>query len=295
MHFNYQFTVGATVTEEVPGQRLYYSLSAASNTWTTLPAVSGLNTSGLISTNAIIGGEPPTLTSQTSATLTVSGLDMYGYKYRLAGAAFTNAWSKEMQQFTTVYQITLSGATATALVTNHGYANGDTIEMLGADALTPYFNGLFSITSVTANSFSYTVTPGTNGLINQTQPRDLWCVKPQQIQLNALSNGTYHVEAVRKNSQSVWQSTNNPTLSKSWTVGLGPLAASMAANTATLTVQVEAGKTYTLLSSPALQVPLWTKFTNLSTPSSNGAVQVPVPGMTSNSARFFRLVSPAQP
>ena len=54
LHLNYQLTVGLSATEEVPGQRLYYSFSAASNAWRTLPAVSGLNASGLVSTNVIL-------------------------------------------------------------------------------------------------------------------------------------------------------------------------------------------------------------------------------------------------
>ena len=51
LHLNYQFIVGASSTEEVPGQRLYYSFSSASNAWTALPAVSGWSASGLVSTN----------------------------------------------------------------------------------------------------------------------------------------------------------------------------------------------------------------------------------------------------
>ncbi len=54
LHFNYQLTVGASYTEQVPGQRLYYSTSTASNTWTSLPAVSGLNASGSVSTNVLL-------------------------------------------------------------------------------------------------------------------------------------------------------------------------------------------------------------------------------------------------
>jgi sugar lactone lactonase YvrE len=53
-HFNYQLTVGATYTEQVPGQRLYYSFSAVSNAWTSLPGISGLNSSQLVSTNVLL-------------------------------------------------------------------------------------------------------------------------------------------------------------------------------------------------------------------------------------------------
>ena len=54
LHFNYQLTVGAAYTENVPGQRLYYSFSASSNAWTSLPSISGLNSSQLVSTNVLL-------------------------------------------------------------------------------------------------------------------------------------------------------------------------------------------------------------------------------------------------
>jgi hypothetical protein len=255
----------------------------------------GVDLGVYVSTNAVIGGEPPDLTSETSATLTVSGLDLYGYKFRLAGANFTNNWSSEIQRFTPVYQITLSGIAATAVATNHGYANGDTIEVLGADALTPYFNGLFTLSGVTPNSFSYTVSPGTNSILNQTAPRDLWCVKPQKIQLTGLSNGTYHVEAVRKNSQGIWQSADNPTVSKSWTVGLAPISIAGTDSDMVLTFQAEAGKTYSVLSNHTLNSAQWTKFTDVLAASTNGPVQVRLGGGNTNTARFYQLVTPAQP
>jgi hypothetical protein len=55
LQFGYRLTVAVSSTEQIPGQRLYYSFSTLSNTWTTLPAVSGLNTSGLVSTNVLLG------------------------------------------------------------------------------------------------------------------------------------------------------------------------------------------------------------------------------------------------
>ena len=53
-HFEYQYTVVSSSAEQVPGQRLYYSLSPAAGHWTSLPAVSGLTGSGLVSTNVIM-------------------------------------------------------------------------------------------------------------------------------------------------------------------------------------------------------------------------------------------------
>jgi hypothetical protein len=54
LHLNYQLTVGASLSEDVPGQRLYYSLSGTLNSWTSLPLISGLNSSQLVSTNAVL-------------------------------------------------------------------------------------------------------------------------------------------------------------------------------------------------------------------------------------------------
>ncbi len=54
LQFKYQLTVGANLTEQVPGQRLYYTTSAAANSWTPLPAVSGLNASAPVSTNVLL-------------------------------------------------------------------------------------------------------------------------------------------------------------------------------------------------------------------------------------------------
>jgi hypothetical protein len=44
----------------------------------------------------------------------------------------------------------------------------------------------------------------------------------RQIALNNLSNGMYTVYVIGKNSAGIWQSTNTPTASRSWTVSLAP-------------------------------------------------------------------------
>lgn len=170
------------------------------------------------STNATIRGEPDSPTAQTKVALTVGGTDLYGYKYRVQGAGFSGAWSAEQQAMQPVTQIMLTGTTATATVIDHGYTNGDRIQVLGADSVSPYFNGLFSITNVTSNTFDYTVVPGTNALANETPPKDIWCRKPESIQLSGLANGTYTVEVLKKNSMGVWQDEAAPTVSRSWTV-----------------------------------------------------------------------------
>ena len=177
----------------------------------------GVDMGSFVSTNASISGTPTSPTSTTVATLTVAGLDIHGYKYRLIASGITNDWSRERQQLQPVLQITLSGSTATATCANHGYTNGDWIQILGADALYPYFNGIFQIANVTASAFSYPVTFGTNAPQNQLPPQDLWCRKSEPIQLSALTNGTYTVEVIRKNSLGLWQDEAHPS-TVTWTV-----------------------------------------------------------------------------
>ena len=54
-----------------------------------------------------------------------------------------------------VSAITRSGTTATATCTGHGYAVNDWVQISGANQ--PEYDGIFVITSVTANTFSYTI------------------------------------------------------------------------------------------------------------------------------------------
>lgn len=55
-----------------------------------------------------------------------------------------------------VVSITRTGSIATATVTAHGYANGESVLMAGANEAE--YNGTFVISNVTANTFDYTVT-----------------------------------------------------------------------------------------------------------------------------------------
>lgn len=169
---------------------------------------------------ASIAGVPASPTTQTWATLTIAGLDIYGYKYRLLQAGGPGPWSREMQQMKSVTQILLTGNMATVTCASHGYGNGDVVQILGADALCPYFNGSFVISAVTPDTFSYPVVRGSAPAQNQTQPRDLWCRKTEPIQLTDLADGTYTVEVIRKNSQGLWQDANEPSTA-TWIVDTG--------------------------------------------------------------------------
>lgn len=180
----------------------------------------GTDMGACVSTNATLFGTPVSPTSQTSVTLTVGGTDLCGYKFRVLGPGFDGTWSSERQEMKSVKQILLSGTTATATVTGHSYANGDSIEVLGADALAPYYNGTFTITNVTTDTFSYTVEIGTNTPMSQLPPRDIWCRKPEAIRLAGLIDGVYTLDAIKKNSLGAWQSDTNPTRA-TWTVDRG--------------------------------------------------------------------------
>lgn len=276
------------------------------------PAIgTGVNGSDLgiyVSDDATITGEPSSPTSQTNTTLTVAGLDIGGYKYRLVGPSFTNAWSQELQPWKYVSAITLAGTTATASSTSHGYADGDVIEVVGADSLCPYYNGLFTIRNVKANTFDYTVSPGTNLLtpepltitwpIRNEGRTDIWCRRPQKIQLSGLSDGTYRVEAIRKNSMDVWQSADAPTVSKAWTVQTGPGAPHIdsivpAGGAVMLSFVAQSGLSYSVLASDSLAPAAWQKVQNID--ARPATMSLTVTNTMTGPMRFYRLVTPAQP
>jgi len=257
-----------------------------------------------VSDQAVISGEPASPTAQTSASLTVSGLDIYGYKYRLIGPDFTNAWSPELQQFKYVPAITLNGTTATVTSPKHGFADGDLIEVIGADSLCPYYNGLFNIRNVGTDTFSYTVDPGTNLVtaepLSITWPirnegrTDIWCRKPEPVQLTGLTDGTYRVEGIRKNSMDVWQDASAATVSKSWTVMTRPLqfsAIHVETNAVTLRFYGVAGQTYTVEYCNELAPGNWQTLRHLAAPLANGDYSITEPA-ASGASRFYRLTLP---
>lgn len=75
----------------------------------------------------------------------------------------------------TLTSITRSGTTATATYTSHGYRDGATIRIAGANETE--YNGDFVITNITANTFDYTVsgspsTPATGTITAKVAPLD---------------------------------------------------------------------------------------------------------------------------
>jgi hypothetical protein len=108
----------------------------------------GLDRGALVPSGATISGEPPAVTTNTSATLTVAGPGKYAYKWKLNDGP----WSAEVPL---------------------------------------------------TNDFLITAT-----LFSNAAP----------ITLAGLTNGTYTVSVIGKNSAGFWQDTNSPTLSRTWTV-----------------------------------------------------------------------------
>ncbi len=108
----------------------------------------GLDRGALVPGGASISGEPPSITTSTSAMLKVAGPGMYAYKWKLNNGP----WSGEV-----------------------------------------------SLT----NDFLITATLFSNAV---------------PISLSGLSNGTYTVSVIGKNSAGFWQGTNSATVSDAWTV-----------------------------------------------------------------------------
>jgi len=166
-----------------------------------------------VPTTASIGGVPASPTWRTNATLIVGGTDVDGYKYRVAGPGFDNTWSVEMARMMPVTALTRSGLTATATVASHGFANGNVVEIIGADRAE--YNGQFAVFAVTPNTFSYTLASAVDLL--HPDHLDVWVRRHQPIQLPGLTNGVYTVSVIKKNSMGLWQDENQPTTA-TWTV-----------------------------------------------------------------------------
>ena len=173
----------------------------------------GVDMGPCVPATASIGNVPPSRTARTDATLTVGGTDVYGYKYRVEGPGFSGTWSDELARMMPVTVLTHHGATAIATVASHGFANGDVVEISGADR--PAYNGQFVIFGVTPNAFCYTLSAAVDLL--HSNHLDVWVRRPEPILLAGLTNGIYTVSVIKKNSMGVWQDESQPTTA-TWTV-----------------------------------------------------------------------------
>jgi len=178
---------------------------------------------------ATIAGEPYGTTWSDTATLTVGGPDIYGYKYRLMrDGAWVGDWSDETPVDWSVTKLPVSsltsaGGVATATVAGHGYANGDIIVIEGVSTSQRGYMGPFTIFNVTANTFQYTLGEGVSspasGTIVAWKPLPAPAVPP--IALSGLAAGEYTVYVATKNSAGFWQDEADATASRSWTVDPG--------------------------------------------------------------------------
>jgi hypothetical protein len=168
----------------------------------------GLDMGGLVPAGASISGEPASPTSLTTATLTVGGPEIWGYKYRLDDGS----WSVELGQVKTLTSLVRSNTTATATLAGHGYQNGDVVDIYGVAQ--QEYNGSFTIFNVTANTFDFTVsssaiTPATGTVrVKRREP----------IVLTGLAAGNHHVDVIAENFAGVWQDVAAATSSKTWTI-----------------------------------------------------------------------------
>ncbi len=180
------------------------------------PAIaSGFNGADIgyaVSSNATITGIPAEPTAQTSATAIVGGTDLAGYKYRLIGPGnMTSDWSAERASARQVASITVSNGIATASVPGHGYAEGDRVQVWGAQE--EAHNGEFAIFGITPDTFQYAVAGSS---ANEPLPGGVLCRKLEPIQLSDLVPGTYTLEVIRKNALGLWQPFDQPTTA-TWT------------------------------------------------------------------------------
>jgi hypothetical protein len=256
-----------------------------------------------VADRATITGEPRSPAAQTNATLSVGGLDLAAYRYRVVGTGLSNDWSAARQQFKFVSQITLAGSTARATSANHGFANGDVVEVRGADSVCRYYNGTFTVTNVTADTFDYSVALGTNVPVNEPimsyaeKRTDIWCRALQPVQLTGLADGTYQVEVVRNNFMGEWQDTNSPTVSRKWTVMTRPPqidSARLAANAVSLRFYGVAGQPYRVQYTDAMPPLNWQTLSETPPLSANGD-QTMTDNNPSVGSRFYRLFLPDAP
>jgi hypothetical protein len=84
-----------------------------------------------------------------------------------SGAWVATAKSPTLTDWRAITSLTVSGTTATATATGHGYTTGNSATIVGASPAA--YDGTFTITVVDANTFTYTLpsAPGTSPAIGQ--------------------------------------------------------------------------------------------------------------------------------
>lgn len=120
------------------------------------------NSGGAVTINVTDAGTIPTIRNGASATTTVNNTVTISVTAKtVAGANIQNvrclllADSGGPLPSNATVTITRSGATATVSHTSHGLANGVKVQIKGAEQ--QEYNGVYTITYINANSYSYTV------------------------------------------------------------------------------------------------------------------------------------------
>ncbi|NQU20500.1 MAG: lamin tail domain-containing protein, partial [Candidatus Nealsonbacteria bacterium] len=229
----------------------------------------GQDMGGLVPGGATISGEPPAVTTETSATLAVGGPHVYGYKYRLNNGP----WSDPRGLMNSVDAITRAGATATVTLPSHGYAAGDVVDLHGASL--PEYNGTFTVTAATTDTFDVSVvgtpaSPAEGAMVARRQ---------EPIELTSLADGDYTVDVLAMNSAETWQPDSDAISSKTWTVN-------------TALVQLQINEVLAVNTAAVEHEGTWPDMIEL---VNHGAATVDLAGMsiTDNAAAPRRFVFPA--
>lgn len=114
------------------------------------------------------------------------------------------------------------------------------------------------------------------------------------ILLSGLADGDYAVSVIGKSSAGTWQSTNSPTVSKTWTVGPDLIQISGVSHdglTFTLHFNAQAGRAYTVQHREFIDSGTWETLTTIPSAPFTGTIPITDTPATARS-QFYRVTSP---
>jgi hypothetical protein len=155
-------TAVSPATGTITAARVATSVTRNSTTVTVTMPSHGFANGGRV----LISGATP---ADYNGVYTITGVAADTFTYTLSGSTAASPAGGTI--LASMAGIMRSGTTATVTLANHGYANGATVLITGADQ--PEYNGYYSITSVpNANTFTYTligtpVSPATGAISTQ--------------------------------------------------------------------------------------------------------------------------------
>ncbi len=173
----------------------------------------GVDLGSQVGSGVSIQAVVPDPTARTSLELSVGGVEVAGFRYRLVSSGFTNAWSGEQAPRRSVQSIQCEASTATVVAPGHGLAAGDLVEIRGAEQVA--YDGVFAVQQVLSpDAFAVSV-PGSPSA--ESGAVDIWCQGRRVIRLSALTAGEYRLEAIGRDTTGVWQDDSSPT-AREWAV-----------------------------------------------------------------------------